>query len=757
MSQIWKKIDDRGVRRQIGVWIAIGPLALSMCSTVEGQSGPKLAQLPIPVPAVIQHSMLVSHKNANDVIHLALSLYPSNPSGLKTFVDNVSNPKSLKYKKWATPVQLGQMFGQPATTVQSVVNYLKSNGFKVTLVGASRLTILADATISQAEKAFDTTINNYHSLLTTTKTRTDFYAFAEPIHVPTSFAATVLTVSGLDDIAKPIPRLRKHVLTKSGKGKVGLTKGKFNSVPLTPTQTRTLYGTASIYGAGLKGQSSTVAISSFDGFRLTNVPLYYSAFSLPTPTGGVGSNITVTAVDGGSGSGTPGAEGDLDIQMVLGMAPLCNFIVYDGGGDLIDVLTKEQDDNLADVISESYGWVLSPSDAEACHNEHALMSAQGITYMEATGDYGTTLEPAAYSNYEPDCFQVGGSVANTDSSGNRLNETGWSGSGGGWATDNVPFNVLPSWQAGTGVPTNINFRLNPDVALNAYNDVGAYQFYLNGALTFGYDGTSFASPVFAGSLGVTEQQIVAYGGTKRLGRISDAIYVQDGRPDVWFDITTGTNGTLPNGNVSSCTPFWDFVTGWGAINFAAYAQSVAVTPPQYFPVATVNPFDNTELARPVVEGTNPSGSAATLNSGGGYVLTAVDEPAIGEVATIQAAFSATPIGSTNPIDNSKIRQLSFAFNGTVAPQATIMLYALDQTVGNANSGKFVYIKSISGTAFGSATTVALNKSQVTEFVPATGSIQVLVRYLVPNDRLTQVSQFTLALNQLQMVAVLSLN
>ena len=757
MFHVGVNLDIRSFFSRNATTAMSASLCMLLSSFAIGQTGTKLSTLPIPVPIALRQSMLVSHKSSNDLLHVAVSLYPTNPTGLKNFVDAVNNPSSLSYKKWVTPAQLGQMFGPSVTTVQAVVNYLKSNSFKITLVGDSRLTILADATVSQVEKAFDTTINNYHALVAKDNTRTDYYAFAEPLHAPSSFASAVLSVSGLEDLAKPIPRLRKHALAKSGMRMKSFAKGKFNSTPLTPTQTRTLYGTAPMYTSGLQGQSSTVAISSFDGFRLTNVPLYYNAFNLPTPSGGVGSNITVTAVDGGSGAGTPGAEGDLDIQMVLGMAPLCQFIIYDGGGPLIDVLTKEQNDNLADVISESYGWVLSPADAQACHNEHALMSAQGITYMEATGDYGTALEPAAYSNYEPDCFQVGGSVANTDNSGKRLNESGWSGSGGGWATDNVPFNVLPSWQAGSGVPTNINFRLNPDVALNAYNDVGAYQFYLNGALTFGYDGTSFASPVFAGSLGVTEQQIVAYGGTKRLGRISDAIYAQNGRPDVWFDILNGTNGVLPNGSLSTCTPFWDFVTGWGAINFAAYAQAVAVTPPQYLPVAALNPFDNTELAKPVVEGTNAIGSASTLASGGGYVLNAVDEPAVGEVATVQAAFGTTPVGSTNPIDNTKIRGLSFILSGTAAPQATVMLYALDQTTGRANSGKFVYIKSISGTAFGSVTTVALNKSQLAEFVPASGPVQVLVRYLVPNDRLSQVSQFTLALSQLQAAVILSLS
>src|SRR5258708_38893812 len=119
----------------------------------------------------------------------------------------------------------------------------------------------------------------------------------------------------------------------------------------------------------MAGEGVTVGICNWDGYRLSNVPLYYSQFSLPAPSGGVGSNITVVTISGGAGGGTPGAEGDLDIQMALGMAPLCNLRVYDGGSsDLIGVLTAESNDNLADVISESYGSNLPSSTATAAHN-----------------------------------------------------------------------------------------------------------------------------------------------------------------------------------------------------------------------------------------------------------------------------------------------------------------------------------------------------------------------------------------------------
>src|SRR5262249_40686373 len=157
---------------------------------------------------------------------------------------------------------------------------------------------------------------------------------------------------------------------------------------------------AAMYGGGSQGQGKNIAISNWDGYRLSNVPLYYSQYGLPTPPGGVGSNIHVVTISGGAGGGPPGAEGDHAIQMVLGMAPLCNFYIYDGGNsDLIGVLTREVNDNLADVISESYGWSLDSGTASSAHNLHLSMSAQGQTYMAASGDSGTSIEPYSYPDY----------------------------------------------------------------------------------------------------------------------------------------------------------------------------------------------------------------------------------------------------------------------------------------------------------------------------------------------------------------------
>jgi len=520
-----------------------------------------------PVPERVPSTRL-GHALASTKMSATVSLPFADQDAMERFANSVSDPHSPDFRKFITPEEVGQRFGLPAERQQAISDYLQTHGLSVTLMSKNRLSVMCEGTVAQFESAFNTTIDKYSidPILAPIEPggNTEFIAPSTVLKVPADIASDIIDVSGIETYTKPMPR-----------------------TALTPTQTRGLYNAAPIYNGLQRGEGRTLAISNFDGFRLTNVPLYYSYYGLPTPAGGSNSNIHVVTIGGGLGTGTANGEGDLDIQMVLGMAPLCEFYIYDSNNDLVGALTREVNDNLADVISESYGWNLNSSTANSAHNQHLSMSAQGITYMCASGDSGTTLEPYSYPNYEPEVLMVGGTTATVTSGNVRSSEVGWSGSGGGWSTKAVTFNKLPSWQKGTGVPTTVNYRLCPDLALHASGgSTGAFPFYFNGSRTTSSIGTSFSSPVFAGMLGIGEQKMVGLGtlpantaGKRRLGRIQDVIYAQDGRTDVWYDVISGSNGTLPaavNGSTaSSCKVKWDFVTGWGAMNIDAFVGTQA--------------------------------------------------------------------------------------------------------------------------------------------------------------------------------------
>ncbi len=548
----------------------LAPLALSVAA--QAQSVAKLVPLPDSVrPEVWQSMPLFSSPLATSgKIDVSITLKPRDLDGLEAFADAVSNPKSSQYGHYISPQEVGIRFGASPTDVAAAKDFLTKGGLTITHVGKNNLTIAASGTQAQVEALFQTKIQNFQTV--DGAGTTTFRSNTSMLSVPSGLVNKIQSIDGVETYTRP----------------------QAHGTSLKPSMTRTLYGLATMFNAGTTGAGRTVAISSWDGFKLSNGNLFISQYGLPVPAGGAMSNVNVVHVGTGTQNGTANGEGDLDFQMILAVAPLSNIVIYDGtGGNLTTVLSTEASANTADVITESYGWNVTAATAASAHTQHLSMTAQGMTYMAASGDSGTTLGPYDYPDYDPEVLSVGGTIATTDANGNRTSETSWgasggNGGGGGWCTSTAAngssFNVHPSWQVGTGVPASstVNKRLVPDVALhasgaNGFNSPYAYYAYYNSGLTQ-FSGTSAASPTFAAGLILCEQKLFAARGTARLGRIQDRIYSQNGRSDVWFDVTTGTSiGRLPTSgggslNRTQATPKagWDFATGWGSVNFNAF-------------------------------------------------------------------------------------------------------------------------------------------------------------------------------------------
>ncbi len=566
-------------------------------------------QLPDTVLSVLSRSQTVGVPSPSQTVYLTMGLKPRHPAEFQAFVDSVSNPRLPTYRQWMTPEQVAQQFGPSATTVTTIVNYLRSKGLTITLQGRTNLGISAKGTVTQVQNAFNTTLKNYTGPDRLGRT-VNFMANATALRVPSAWAPQVQAVAGLENWSRP------HA---------------WSTQTLTPPLIRGLYNTAPAYAGGFRGQGQTIGITNFDGFALSNVPLYITAFGLPVPAGGAGSNIQVVTLEGGAQNGGAGGEGDLDIQMEIGTAPLANIIIYDdGAGDELTVLNRESSDNQAQCISESYGFILSPSGGMAAHNFHLAMGAQGQTIMNATGDAGTDIQSFPYPDAEPEALGVGGTVATVDSnSGVRIDEVAWDGGGGGWTLSGFPFDRRPSWQVGPGVPASPNFRLQPDVALQA-GGPGAVIIYFGGAQT-GIDGTSVASPMNCGCLAIVEQLLQNSGAAPRLGRVADALYLLGGNSSVFFDVTVGSNGSLPDGSTSSARVNWDFCTGWGAPNFNglfnALLQVTTATP--YFPDAVTTAVGSYILGDP---------SSVAASDGIYYQVGSAGIPQFGQAAGVFAQW-----------------------------------------------------------------------------------------------------------------------
>jgi subtilase family serine protease len=393
--------------------VALG-LAISPPLAAQSVAQP-VRELGMNIPSAVNRSVNRGPSDPSKVLNLAISLPYADATAVDRMLDAVSDPKSPQYRHFLTPEQIGARFGLPKAKVQKVVDYLKGQGFTVSFVAKTRLAIFAEGTVAQAERAFHTKLREFTATNPAELPNPNYRSYTTPPSVPADIRPYIVDIAGLESYTHPRPRY------------------------INPSQVRTLYNIKPLYDTNYRGQGRTVAITNWDGFRLSNVTTAYNYWGLPTPSGGVLSNIKVVTIDGGSGSGNQGGEGDLDIQAILTVAPLANLVIYDGSVapfNPIKVWTTIADANEDDIVSESYGIRFgSDSSAVTANNLHKAMNIKGITYMAASGDNGTNITDYPYPDYDPEVLSVGGTSVTYDANGKRLTETGWSGSGGGWISE----------------------------------------------------------------------------------------------------------------------------------------------------------------------------------------------------------------------------------------------------------------------------------------------------------------------------------
>ncbi len=172
--------------------------------------------------------------------------------------------------------------------------------------------------------------------------------------------------------------------------------------------------------------------------------------------------------------------------------------------------------------------------------------------MASTGDSGSSGAPE-YTSASPNVLAVGGTQLTTDTAGNYLSETGWSGSGGGLSA----YESQPGYQKGV-VTQSSTQRAVPDVA---YNGSGSCTYAIYDTSGYGgwitVYGTSAGAPQWASLVAIADQgRALAGEGTLDGGTQTLPAIYQMPQSD-FHDITTGSNGAYSAG------PGYDLVTGRG--------------------------------------------------------------------------------------------------------------------------------------------------------------------------------------------------
>jgi hypothetical protein len=626
--------SDRGAPRRLITQPVDGARLTVLNGNTHPLARPEFDQGTAPASLPMQRMLLVLKRS------------PEQESALRTLLDSQQDKASPNYHRWLSPEQFGKQFGPADSDVKTVTAWLESCGFQVAALSKGRTTIEFSGSASQVQQAFHTAIHKYAvngeehwanasdpsipaALAPVVKGVLSLHNF------PRRSYSTVL---GTPMRAKPRQTAPLPWFT--------YTQQQTTYYGLGPTDFATIYNVLPLWNAGIDGTGQTIAIVGETNIHVTDVENFRSLFGLPAndpqvilngPDPGIDGDETEALLDvSWSGAVAKNATIDLVVsastETSLGVDLSALYIV---------------DNNVAPVMSESYGECEATLGNAGNAFYNALWqqaAAQGITVVISAGDGGSAgcddfdtesaaADGLAVSGFASTPYNValGGTDFNQTpatapnywnatndlttgaSAKSYIPETTWndscaglgigqcaensnfldiiSGSGGPSSCSSIDYNTgacsgysKPSWQTGTGVPSD-GVRDLPDVSLFASNgfngsfyivceaDAGFFGTQETCSLatdTFvGVGGTSASAPTFAGIMALVNQKMATQGSSPRQGNANYVLYklaAQNGascnsssvalteNSCIFYDITQGNNSVPCNPNTPNCGP-----------------------------------------------------------------------------------------------------------------------------------------------------------------------------------------------------------
>ncbi len=527
-------------------------------------------------------------------LQLVFAIPPERQAALDQLLARQQDPASPEYHSWLSPEAYAQRFGASDTEITAAITWLESQDLQVTSIARGRTAVGFEGSLRKVEAAFGTQIHRY-----SVAGETHFANVAEP-SVGAALQGRIAAVRGLHDF-----RLRHPRYTAPRYTAPRYTSPGSGTHYLAPDDYAILYNLKPLYAQNITGAGQKIVVVGQSQVPLTDLQLFRSSFNLPANAPQI--VLVPGTVDPGISAGDVG-EAILDIDWTGAVARNAT-IIYVYSDDVTDALYYAIDQNLAPVISMSYGLCeaeLGAVDLGLLRTYAQRAASQGITWVAASGDSGaadcftstsrTVAELAVDAPASiPEVTGIGGTTF-TEGTGtywNAINdvnkasvlsyipETAWNdstagnlaSSGGGVSA----FFAKPTWQTGPGVP-NDNFRDVPDIALSASAQRTGYLIYRNGSLQV-VGGTSAGAPAFSGMLALLNQYQVVNGlqATAGMGNVNPRLYAMAvSTPVAFHDITTGTNMVNPcSSRVAVCTANligysaaggYDLVTGLGSVD-----------------------------------------------------------------------------------------------------------------------------------------------------------------------------------------------
>ncbi|GEM_PF-802606 len=466
-------------------------------------SSPEMVRLPGHVLAALSRAKPIPPANARiaaaqarQQLLLTIVLKRSDQAGFDRYLHDVYDPHSPMFRHFLTQHELVGRFGPSRETYDSILRYLRGNGFKLVQGSANHLTLTVRGTRAQVARVFRVRIRDYESA------GRRFYANDVGPALPRSVAQRVAAVVGLSDAAIPRPAqsigeysgllgeggaVIKTFESTYGKILLELNQALYTFSPLAPAAVAAI-AVKALVKAGVDqllaalnvparakqllkqflpgdvkliaemlnvldppppGTGQKIGVLSFSRINPNDVADWLALGDFPSS---LSAQISQVDVDGGASFGADEGDTLLAVDTLISLAPGAQIVVYDapfpGPGTSFQALFNAAINDGATIISNSSLYCedqTTAADVQSIDSILASAAASGISVFNATGDAGSTCKDGSANTIavpadSPHATAVGGTSLTIGPGFLYQSESWWNGSSA----------VPPSGQGGFG-------------------------------------------------------------------------------------------------------------------------------------------------------------------------------------------------------------------------------------------------------------------------------------------------------------------
>jgi hypothetical protein len=320
---------------------------------------------------------------------LVLQRSQEQETALQQLMEEQLTKSSPNYHRWLTPQQFGQQFGPADADIQQVTDWLTRQGFQGIRVGNGRTVIEFSGDVGQVRTAFHTEI---HRFVINGESRSGNTSDPE---IPAALSPVVANIVSLHNFPRQsyLRRAGMHTVTQDKRGVAQFTINGCGPAgqqcyAVGPADLKKIYNVPST----LNGTGVVIGIVGDSNLNPNDTVGFRTVFGITPATG---PTIVVDGPDPGINGDE--SEGDLDVQTAGGVAPNATILFVTAEGTLTAFGTDLAafhiiDDNLADVLSESFGTCELPVGSGAAQFYRAVWeeaAALGTTVTVSAGDNGS--------------------------------------------------------------------------------------------------------------------------------------------------------------------------------------------------------------------------------------------------------------------------------------------------------------------------------------------------------------------------------